>query len=147
LRLQRQALSRIYLPGYNARFAGAPAEPGSGCTPIPGVDLDEILCVEEEREVGNDNCVPCRTLKPQIAESPLRRHFVRARVKVHVYPDGSHAHFHGPRCIGRYDDKGAIKNAKTPLNSARRRGLMDGIDKPPACPPRPQGTKAEEADI
>lgn len=105
-------LREVYLPAYNERFAVAPAQPGSAFTPIPGVDLDEILCVEEERQVGNDNCVSYRTLKLQIPESPMRAHFVKARVKVHVYPDGSHALFHGPRCIGRYDDKGAIKDAK-----------------------------------
>ena len=35
-----------------------PAEPGYGlrCR-SPGVDLAEILCVQEERQVGNDNCV------------------------------------------------------------------------------------------
>ena len=32
-----------YLPAHNARFAVAAAEPGSAFTPIPGVDLDEIL--------------------------------------------------------------------------------------------------------
>jgi hypothetical protein len=99
-----------YLPAHNARFAVEPAGEGSAFTPIPGVDLDEILCVEEERQVGNDNCVSYRTLKLQIPESPMRPHFVRARVKVHVYPDGSHALFHGPRCIGRYDEKGRLKD-------------------------------------
>jgi transposase len=102
----------VYLPAHNARFAVAPVEAGSAFTPIPGVDLDEILCVEEERQVMNDNCVSYRTLKLQIPESPMRPHFVKARVKVHHYPDGSYALFHGPRCIGRYDEKGAIKNAK-----------------------------------
>jgi hypothetical protein len=52
---------------------------------------------------------PNRTLKLQIPESPMRPHFVKARVKVHVYPDGSHAVFHGPRCIGRYDESGGLK--------------------------------------
>jgi xanthine dehydrogenase molybdopterin-binding subunit B len=42
----------------------------------------------------------------------MRRHFVKARVKVHVYADGSHALFHGPRCIGRSDENGALKDAK-----------------------------------
>jgi hypothetical protein len=88
------------------------AQPGSAFTPIPGVDLDQILCVQEERQVGHDNCVSYRTLKLQIPESPMRPHFVRAPVKVHLYPDGSHALFHGPRCIGRYDQNGAIKDAK-----------------------------------
>ena len=47
----------VYLPAHNARFAVAPAGPGSAFTPIPGVNLEEILCVQEERQVGNDNCV------------------------------------------------------------------------------------------
>ena len=105
-------IREVYLPAHNARFAVAPAQPGSAFTSIPGVDLDEILCVQEERQVGNDNCVSYRTLKLQIPESPLRPHFVKARVKVHLYPDGSHAVFHGPRGIGRYDEKGAIRDAK-----------------------------------
>jgi transposase len=105
-------LRDVYLPAHNARFAVEAAAPGSGFTAIPGVDLDEILCVQEERLVGQDNCVSYRTLKLQIPESPMRPHLVKARVKVHVYPDGSHALFHGPRCIGRYDDKGEVENVK-----------------------------------
>jgi transposase len=105
-------LRKVYLPEHNARFAVRAAESGSAFTPIPGVDLDEILCVQEERQVGNDNCVSFRTLKLQIPQSPMRPHFVKARVKVHVYPDGSHAVFHGPRCIGRYDEKGALREIK-----------------------------------
>jgi hypothetical protein len=102
----------VYLPAHNARFAVDPAGEGSAFTLIPGVELDEILCVQEERQVMNDNCVSYRTLKLQIPESPMHPHFVKARVKVHVYPDGSHALFHGPRCIGRYDQNGAIRDAK-----------------------------------
>ena len=102
-----------FLPAYNARFAVPAAQPGSAFTPILGVDLDEILCVEEERQVGADNCVSFRRLKLQIPPSPLRPHFVRAQVKVHLYADGSHAVFHGPRCIGRYDSYGSIRDAKT----------------------------------
>lgn len=105
-------IREVYLPAHNARFAVDPAGEGSAFTPIPGVNLDEILCVQEERQVMNDNCVSYRTLKLQIPESPMRPHFVKARVKVHVYPDGSHALFHGPRCIGRYDQNGAIRDAK-----------------------------------
>ena len=105
-------IREVYLNAHNARFAVKAAESGSAFTPISGVNLDEILCVQEERQVGNDNCVSFRTLKLQIPPSPLRPHFVKARVKVHLYPDGSHAVFHGPRCIGRYDEKGALKEMK-----------------------------------
>jgi hypothetical protein len=62
--------------------------------------------------------VSYRTLKLQIPESPMRPHFVKARVKVHVYPDGSHALFHGPRCIGRYDEQGALRQPDEPKNAA-----------------------------
>jgi transposase len=105
-------IREVYLPVHNASFAVDAAQPGSAFTPIPGVDLDEILCVQEERQVGHDNCVSYRTLKLQIPESPMRPHFVRARVRVHVYPDGSHAVFHGPRCVGRYDANGGLRDAK-----------------------------------
>lgn len=111
-------IREVYLPAHNARFAVPPAAAGSAFVPIQGVDLDEILCLQEERQVGNDNCVSFRTLKLQIPESPMRPHFVRARVKVHVYPDGSHAVFHGPRCIGRYDEKGRPKDALSAQRAA-----------------------------
>jgi hypothetical protein len=102
-------LRQVYLPDYNARFAIKPAGEGSAFTPIPGVDLDEILCVEEERQVGQDNCVSYRTLKLQIPESPMRHHFVKARVKVHVYQNrttsfASDTHL-SPRAFGIRDPK------------------------------------------
>jgi transposase len=102
-----------YIPAHNARFAIAAEQPGTAFVAIPGVDLDEVLCVQEERQVGNDNCVSFNRLKLQIPESPLRAHFVKARVKVRQYPDGSHAIFHGQRCLGRYDNKGAFREEKS----------------------------------
>jgi hypothetical protein len=48
----------------------------------------------------------------------MRPHFVKARVKVHVYADGSHALFHGPRCIGRYDANGALRQPDETKNAA-----------------------------
>ena len=106
-------LREVYIPAHNARFAVPAEQPGTGFVAIPGVDLDEVLCVQEERQVGNDNCVSYNRLKLQIPESPLRPHFVKARVKVRTYPDGTYAIFHGPRCLGRYDEKGAIQQQKS----------------------------------
>jgi transposase len=100
-------LRDIYIPAHNGRFAIEAEQKGSAFVAIPGVDLGEILCVQEDRHVGNDNCVTFNRLKLQIPASPLRAHFVKARVKVRHYHDGTHAIFHGPRCLGRYDQKGA----------------------------------------
>ena len=99
-------LANVYLPAHNQRFTVGQAQEGSGFVAIPGIDLSEILCIQEERKVGHDNCVSFNRLKLQIPESPARPHFVKANVRVRQYPDGTHAIFHGPKCIGRYDRKG-----------------------------------------
>jgi len=44
----------------------------------------------------------------QIPEQRHRRHYVRASVRVHAYPDGQMAIFDGPRCLARYDATGAL---------------------------------------
>ncbi len=102
----------VYIPAHNARFAIPAEQEGSAFVAISGVDLGEILCVQEERDVGNDNCVRFKRLRLQIPESPLRAHFVKARVKVRQYPDGTHAIFHGQRCLGRYDQNGVFTQEK-----------------------------------
>jgi len=44
-----QYLRERFLPDYNATFGRAPADPTSAFVPIGRVDLDQILCHEEER--------------------------------------------------------------------------------------------------
>ena len=99
-------LCDTYIPAHNARFAVQAEQEGSAFVAVPALDLTEVLCVQEERVVGNDNCVAFLNRRLQIPESPLRAHFVRATVKVHQYHDGGLAIFHGRLCLGRYDDKG-----------------------------------------
>lgn len=95
-------IKEIYLPEHNARFAIAPEQPETAFVADAAGAHRDILCVQEERVVGNDNCVRYRGLALQIPPSPLRPHFVKARVRVHDYPDGTLAVFHGPRCLARY---------------------------------------------
>ena len=57
---------------------------------------------QENRIVSNDNTVRYKSLVLQIAADKHRRHFVKAKVRVHEYPNGELAVFHGPRCIGKY---------------------------------------------
>ena len=56
--------------------------------------------------VDRANTVSWGRRRLQLPESPLRAHFVKARVRVHEYPDGALAVFHGPRCIARYSARG-----------------------------------------
>jgi hypothetical protein len=53
----------------------------------------KILCVQEDRTVGQDNTVKWDGLSLQLPPSRLRAHFVRTTVKIHGYPDGSLAVF------------------------------------------------------
>jgi transposase len=101
-------IAEVYLPQHNARFACPPADPRSAFTADPAGAWREALCVQQPRIVGNDNTVRYRRLVLQLPASPLRPHFVRARVRVHHYPDDTLAVFHGPRCLARYDRRGQL---------------------------------------
>ena len=72
----------------------------------PGA-VQDILCRHEARTVGNDNTVRYQGLSLQIPPSPMRPHFVKAKVRVHEYPDGALAIFHGPRKLASYAADGA----------------------------------------
>ena len=100
-------LAERFVPAHNARFAVKAAETGSAFVAFAG-DLAEILCVQDERTVGNDNCVRYRGLSLQIPAHRHRHHFVKVKVRVHAYADGRLAVFHGPRCLARYAADGAL---------------------------------------
>jgi transposase len=50
-------LTERFIADYNDEFAHPPADPTSAFVPLHGVDLDAILCEQEERTVGKDNVV------------------------------------------------------------------------------------------
>ena len=110
-------LATVYIPHHNARFAVAAAEEGTAFVPFVGV-LDDILCVQAERVVGNDNTVRYAGRVLQIPEQRHRRHFVKANVRVHQYPDGRLAVFHGPRRLADYDPDGRLIDQARPNRTA-----------------------------
>jgi len=102
-------LKEVYLPEHNGLFTKEPEDTASAFVPFTGHvtgHVRDTLCVQEERVVGNDNTVRYKGLALQIAANRHRHHFVKAKVRVHDYPDGELAIFHGPRCIGRYQSDG-----------------------------------------
>jgi len=104
-------LKEVFLPAHNARFARPAEDTGSAFVAFAG-DLAEILCVQADRVVGNDNTVRYKRLSLQIPADRHRHHYVKAKVVVHEYPDGTLAVFHGPRCLARYTADG------TPIESS-----------------------------
>lgn len=121
-------IREVYLPRHNARFATPAAIAETAFVAVDREQLREILCIEDERTVGRDNTVTYDGLTLQLPESRLRPHYVKARVKVRHYPDGTLALFHGPRCLARYDAQGRLVAAPTasslaPCSPPSRRGL------------------------
>lgn len=90
-------LQEQFLPAHNARFTKNSELEGSAFTPLCGVKLDDVLCIQEERVVSNDNTVRYKGKILQIMADASRLHYVRIKVRVHEYHDGSLAVFHGPR--------------------------------------------------
>jgi transposase InsO family protein len=99
-------LAEVYLAEHNARFAVAAAEEGTAFLPYVG-ELDNILCVEEERVAGRDNTVRYAGLCLQIPASRDRYHFAKATIRVLECGDGAIALFHGPRQIARFHADGS----------------------------------------
>jgi len=101
-------LKEHYIPDFNKEFMQPAPEEGTAFVPFVGGDLDDILCEQFERTVGNDNCVQFERLKLQIPADQYRMHYVKVRVRIHRYPDGKLAIFHGPRKLADYDEKGKL---------------------------------------
>ena len=94
-------LEEVFWPAHNGRFARPAEAAGSAFVAFAG-SLADILCVQEERVVSNDNTVRYKGRTLQIPANRHRHHYVKARVRVHEYPDATLAVFHGPRCLARY---------------------------------------------
>ncbi len=99
-------LKEVFWPAHNARFARPAEDTGSAFVAFAG-DLADILCVQEERVVSNDNTLRYKARTLQIPADRHRHHYVKARVRVHEYPDTTLAVFHGPRCLARYRADGS----------------------------------------
>ena len=134
-------IKKHYLPEHNRLFGHAPRVSDNAFVAVAYSDLVETLCSEHERIVSRDNTVSWEGLRLQVPESPLRAHYVKARVKVRQYPDGRLALFHGPRRIAQFDADGSptampgnavpARSSKAAFSSAsrdawRRRNALHG---------------------
>jgi transposase len=124
-------IREIYLPMHNDLFAVAPQVDESAFVPMRDpTTLVDILCVQQHRVVARDNTVSYEGRVLQLPSSPVRAHYVKANVRVHEYPDGTLAVFHGPRRLARYDGEGRelpdvpTTASVTPCLPPSRRGLQ-----------------------
>lgn len=144
-----------FIPDYNEEFAHPPADPAPAFVPLHGVDLDTILCYEEERTVGQDNVVALEQVPLQLAKQPGRRTCAGLRVTVRRDLQGLHSVWHGTRCLGRYDAQGQPlpgaraprpKNARAHLPQDRRSAARPGSGIP-LIRPRPKRRSAPRLPV
>ncbi len=99
-------IHNVYLPAFNDEFTVTPEETASMFVPWAGTAIEDILCEQYERTVGNDNCVKFDGMTLQIPQDQYRYHYVRVKVRVHRYPNGNLAIFHGHRKLASYNSQG-----------------------------------------
>jgi hypothetical protein len=138
-------LADDYLPRHNARFARPPEEAGSAFVPFAGT-LEDILCVQEERLVGNDNTVRYKNRVLQIPADRHRHHYVKVTVRVHEYPDGTLA---ASTARGAWRDiRPQAPSSTTPAegrrDALRRRRACGLVDNAAALPTTPQAPQQQQ---
>ena len=101
-------LREVYMVEHNKQFAIDAEQEGSAFVADAMGAWREILCIQEERTVGNDNTVKWQRLNLQLPPSRLRMHFVKATVRVHEYPDGQMAVYWGPHRLADYGTDGSV---------------------------------------
>jgi transposase len=99
-------LRERFLADYNETFAVGPRDPDSAFVPLGKIDLDLVVCHEDERIVGKDNTVVFEGVRLQIAKQPGRRSCTGLRVVVRRDLENRHSVWLGSRCLGRYDAAG-----------------------------------------
>lgn len=81
-------LRDLYVPQHNATFRREPRDTATAFVPVGAVDLDTILCQQDDRVVAADNTVLVGGRVLQIDRQPGRRTCAGLRVLVRQHLDG-----------------------------------------------------------
>jgi len=88
-------LNQQFIPRYHQRFGVEPEDKTSAWRALsPEVDIRNVLCSRFQRTVKNDNTISVNKQVIQLLETHHRLHFVKAKVQVNLWTDGSWHVFH-----------------------------------------------------
>ena len=82
-------VARQFLPGYNARFARAPADPADAHLRVGEAQLEAALCTREDRKVGSDQCISWKNRVLQLTPGRRTPPLAGKRVRVNQKLDGT----------------------------------------------------------
>jgi len=111
-----------FVPAFNERFARPPRDLHSAFVSLGRVDLNQLLCFEEERVVNRDNTVAFEGHALQLAKQPGRRTCAGLRVQVRRHLDGSHSVWRASRCLGRFKNAGLKRQLPAGQAFLRKKG-------------------------
>jgi hypothetical protein len=117
-------LDQVYKIEFNKEFMQPATEEGAVFVPWTGSNLDDILCEKHERTVTPDNCINFEGYSLQIPADKYRCNYVKVKVHVHRYTDGSMAIFHGPRKLADYVDHDPMQKKKVQRHSTAGLPIM-----------------------
>jgi transposase len=121
-----------YLAQHNAAFRRVPLDPANAFVPLGAVDLDTILCQEDERVIAPDNTVVVAGRILQIERQPGRRTCAGLRVLVRQQLDGRITIIRPPDLPLRYTVATQHDVVPTPARPApRRRKRYTGLGRWP----------------
>jgi hypothetical protein len=133
-------LADRFVPQHNATFARPPRDPASAFVSLGDVDLDAILCHEEERVVARDNTVTLQHQVLQIAPQPGRRSCAGLQVVVRRHLDSRYTIARGTHQLGVFRADGR------PMDAA---AAVDAKNAPTAAwkTPRPRFPQRPQASV
>jgi hypothetical protein len=123
-----------YIPQHNATFRRPPVDAANAFVPVGPIDLDTILCQQDERVIAPDNTVVIGGRVLQIERQPGRRTCAGLRVLVRQHLDGRLSVTRPPDVPLRYTvltrDEGAPPPSCTGRGRRRRKAGLGRWPKP-----------------
>jgi transposase len=135
-----------FVPDYNTTFSCAPADPSRAFVAVGSVDLDQILCHEDQRTVARDNTVAFDGHVFQLDRQRDRRSCSGLRVTIRRHLTGGYSIWCGTRRLGHYpvqpEAPRVHRAAVRPMDADRDRGTPRDV-----TPPTPPGIRVRTTAV
>ena len=122
-----------FIPDYNATFSCPAADPASAFVDPGPIDLEQILCHQDERVVGRDNTVTVDGRALQLSPQPGRRSCAGLRVTVRRHLSGDYSIWSGTRRLGQFPaTPERPRDRRTAVRPLEAAGAVDAKSAPTA---------------
>ena len=148
LAVANRYLREQFLPEYNATFSCVAADLAPAFVDPGPIDLEQILCHQEERVVGRDNTVAFDGRAFQLLPQPGRRSCTGLRVTIRRHLAGEYSIWSGTRRLGHFPAADRPRDRRTAVRPLDAAGAVDAKTAPtapwktpkPRFPQRPQAS-------